>query len=74
MPHIDNASPHGAGESIKCMRKSRIHSIDHLPYSPDLAPSDFCPFGKLKGALFEHELDSKEPFLLAIQEITDSIA
>jgi hypothetical protein len=28
-----------------------ISAMDHLPYSPDLAPVDFCLFPKLKSAL-----------------------
>jgi hypothetical protein len=37
-----------------------------VPESPDLAPSDFCLFGKLKGALGGHAFDSTEELLLAI--------
>ena len=30
-----------------------IKTISHSPYSPDLAPCDFCLFPKLKGCRYE---------------------
>jgi hypothetical protein len=37
-------------------------SIDHPPYSLDLAPSGLCLFGKLKGALAGQEVESTKEF------------
>lgn len=31
-----------------CHSQAGFELVDHLPYSPDLAPSDFCLFPKLK--------------------------
>jgi histone-lysine N-methyltransferase SETMAR len=46
--HQDSASTH---KSVLAMGKLRdLHNelLQHPPYSPDLAPSDFCLFPKLK--------------------------
>jgi hypothetical protein len=49
------------------LKKCRIRPIDYAPYSPDLTPSDFCLFGKLKGALAGQELKSTEKLLVIIR-------
>jgi histone-lysine N-methyltransferase SETMAR len=49
--HMDDATQHRFRQSITCLEKSRIRPIDHPPYSPYLAPSDFYLFGNLKAAL-----------------------
>jgi histone-lysine N-methyltransferase SETMAR len=72
MLHMDNASPHRALESITCLDRFRIRTIDHPPCSPTLAPSDVYLFGKLKWALAGQEFDSTEPFLSAMRGITHS--
>jgi hypothetical protein len=64
MLHMDHTTPNRARESIKCMRKLRIHPTGHPPYSQDMATYDFYLFGKLKGHLVGHEFDSTEQFLL----------
>jgi hypothetical protein len=53
--------------------KFRIPSIDHSPFSPDLAPSDFYLFGKLKDAFTRHEFESPQKLLLAVRGVTGSI-
>jgi hypothetical protein len=69
---FDNDTPHLAWESITCLKKFRIRPIDYPPSSPDLAPSDFYLFGKLKGALAGQECESTEELLLMIRGVTDS--
>ncbi len=44
----DNASSHTAGPTIALIGSSNIQMISHPPYSPDLAPSDYFLFPKLK--------------------------
>jgi transposase len=73
MLRMDNASPHRARGSCKCLKKFRIRPIRHPPYSPDLAPSDFYLFGKLKGAFAGPEFVSTDKLLLPIRELTGSI-
>lgn len=50
----DNARPH-VTESVRTfLDQNGITIIDHPPYSPDLAPSDFWLFDKIKRHLSDH--------------------
>jgi histone-lysine N-methyltransferase SETMAR len=51
-----------------------ILQIAHPPYSPDLAPSDFCLFGPMKTALADAKFDEPEQLLDAITEFLDTIS
>lgn len=44
----DNARPHVAMKTVDKLRKFHWEMLEHPPYSPDLAPSDFHLFGPLK--------------------------
>jgi len=44
--------------------------LQHPPYSPDLAPSDFHLFGPLKGIKFENNEDVQQHVLQFLQEPT----
>jgi histone-lysine N-methyltransferase SETMAR len=44
----DNATPHTAGETRETIEKMGSEILEQPPHSPDLAPSDFHLFGKLK--------------------------
>lgn len=46
--HQDNAPPHKAGVAMAAIRDSGFELLEHPPYSPDLAPSDFYLFPRLK--------------------------
>jgi histone-lysine N-methyltransferase SETMAR len=46
--HADNARPHAAKLSTQYFNENWMKSAPHPPYSPDLAPSDFCLFGYVK--------------------------
>ena len=37
-----------------------IKTVRHHPYSPDLAPCDFCLFPKLRGCCYERIAEMKE--------------
>lgn len=47
----DNARPHTAKTTMETLRKLKWNLLTHPPYSPDLAPSDFYLFGRLKSDL-----------------------
>ncbi|KFD50361.1 hypothetical protein M513_08743 [Trichuris suis] len=55
--HHDNALAHSSRTVRTVLREFRWEVIPHPPYSPDVAPSDFFLFSKLKehlkGTLFE---------------------
>jgi hypothetical protein len=48
---MDNASPNGWKQTTGCLTSLRLVSAPHQPYSPDLTPSDFSEFGKVKNSL-----------------------
>ena len=62
--HDDNAPSHRARIINEFKAKHSIITVDHPPYSPDLAPCDFFLFPKLKlplrGTRFESIDDIKE--------------
>ncbi|GBP65691.1 Histone-lysine N-methyltransferase SETMAR [Eumeta japonica] len=47
----DNASDHTARVSRQALKDTGFSEIDHPPYSPDLAPSDYFLFSNLKKEL-----------------------
>jgi histone-lysine N-methyltransferase SETMAR len=44
----DNARPHTARATQERIQELQWEFLEHSPYSPDLAPSDFHLFGPLK--------------------------
>ena len=46
--HMDNASSHTAGNTALYLHKNNFDTLQHPPYSPDLAPCDFWAFPVLK--------------------------
>ena len=45
-------------------------TVPHPPYSPDLAPSDFCLFPKLRGCRYETIEEMKEVVTKVIDTLT----
>ena len=72
--HMDNAPIHTADTVKTCLAMYNIVLAPHPPYSPDLAPSDFYLFGKLKelarGCEFETVEDIKNWILSQFEEIS----
>jgi len=63
----DNARPHTAATTQKLVTTFGWEQIDHPPYSPDLAPSDFHLFLHLKSFLAGrqiHDDEDKETVLM----------
>ncbi len=65
--HMDNASPHTARDTCLKLLFTGIRTMDHPPYSPDLAPSDYWFFSRvkqgIKGRTFRN-LDALEDAVL----------
>ena len=61
--HQDNARPHVSAQTLKKISELKWELVEHPPYSPDLAPSDFHLFGSLQNVLqarsyrAEHEVE-----------------
>ena len=47
-----------------------IKTIPQPPYSPDLAPCDFCLFPKLRGCCYETIEEMKEAVMKVIDTLT----
>ena len=47
-----------------------IKTVLHPPYSPDLAPCDFCLFSKLRGCRYERIEEMKEAVTKVIDTLT----
>ena len=47
-----------------------IKTVPHRPYSPDLAPCDFCLFPKLRGCHYEKIEEMKEAVMKVIDTLT----
>jgi len=47
----DNAPAHRSVFVKYFVAKNIVTTLEHLPYSPDLAPADFYPLPRLKSAL-----------------------
>jgi len=49
------------------LRDLHYELLGHLPYSPDLAPSDFCLFLKLKLFLADQRFSSNQEVTAAVE-------
>ena len=49
------------------LRDLHYEWLEHPPYSPDLAPSDFCLFPKLKFFLAGHRFSSNQEAIAAVE-------
>jgi histone-lysine N-methyltransferase SETMAR len=47
----DNAQPYTAATTVTTLQKLKSETINHPPYSPDLAPSNYHMFGMLTKAM-----------------------
>lgn len=60
----DNAPVHKSAETMETIAKTGFVLLDHPPYSPDLAPSDFYLFSHMKrhlrGKMFENADDLRQ--------------
>jgi histone-lysine N-methyltransferase SETMAR len=56
----DNARPHTVAATVETVQQLGFERLQHPPYSPDLAPSDYHIFGPLKEALRSRRFTSNE--------------
>ena len=64
----DNARPHTANRTQELLSSFDWEVFPHPPYSPDLAPSDFHLFPKLKTWLATQRFDKDEELQLRVTE------
>ena len=54
----DNAHAHTSQIAMTAANECGFEIIPHPPYSPDMAPSDFCLFPKLKSIFAVHSVEA----------------
>ncbi|GBN95730.1 hypothetical protein AVEN_220804-1 [Araneus ventricosus] len=68
----DNAPPHRALVVEKYLARHSVTTLEHPPYSPDLAPADSYLFPRLKMKLKGHRfVDSDEVIENATKQLKD---
>jgi len=67
----DNAAPQKARQTVEKVAVMGCQLLPHPPYSPDLAPSDFQPFGLLKQSLEGLKFEDDQQHVLKFIHITD---
>ncbi|GBN54598.1 hypothetical protein AVEN_41701-1 [Araneus ventricosus] len=66
----DNSPPHRALIVKKYLARHSVSTLEYPPYSPDIAPTDFYLFPRLKMKLKEHRfVDSDEVIENATKEL-----
>jgi histone-lysine N-methyltransferase SETMAR len=71
--HWDNAKPHVSKKTFTTLQHLGVKKLPHPPYSPDIAPSDFYLFGRIKGMLVGKSFESREDLLSEVVKITKMI-
>jgi transposase len=56
----DNACPYIAAHTVETLRHLNFEVLEHPPYSPDSAPSDYHLFSSLKDALWGRHFASDQ--------------
>ena len=68
--HQDNAPVHNFILVKDYLTKMGINTVPHNPYSPDLAPCDFCLFPNLRLCRYETIKEMKEAMTKVIDTVT----
>ena len=66
--HHDNAPAHTSAVAVAAVRECGFQLLNQLPYSPDLAPSDYHVFRSLKDSVRGHTFNSDEEVIYAIND------
>jgi histone-lysine N-methyltransferase SETMAR len=72
--HFGNATPHTADETLGFLKSHRMKRAPHPAFSPDLAPSDFYLFGKIKTALMGAAFRSEQSLLDGVLGVVNAIS
>ena len=64
----DSARPHTAHSTVATIQDLSFECLPHLPYSPDLSPSDFHVFGPLKEVMGGKSFRSDEEVQQAVHK------
>lgn len=70
----DNARPHTAKRTLELLDSFKWEIFPHSPYNPDLAPSDFQLFLRMKTWLASQRFDDDEELRECVTELLRSQA
>lgn len=70
--HQDNAPAHTSAVAMSAIQSCGFEILPHPPYSPDLAPSDFHLFPKMKLELSGRRFTSNDDVIEAVEEYLQS--
>ncbi|XP_046964572.1 histone-lysine N-methyltransferase SETMAR-like [Vanessa cardui] len=70
--HQDNATSHKAAVAMTAIQESGFEILEHQPHSPDLAPSDFFLFPRLKEHLRGKKFEGNSEVMAAVAEFLES--
>ncbi len=70
--HHDNVSPHTCFVTRQALQKWNVDTLDHPPYSPDLAPCNFALFPKLKSLIRGEKFENLKDLEAATRKILSS--
>ena len=65
---LDNARPHTSEATVSAIRSLGFQTVQHPPYSPDLAPSDYWLFGPMKEHLRGRHFATIQSLASSIQQ------
>jgi hypothetical protein len=71
--YFDNYRVHFSKVTEEFFIENQLLHVPHQPSSPDLAPSDFWLFGRLKTGLVGRSFAEPEELLEAVREFMDGI-
>ena len=71
--HLDKARVHNSILVTDYLTKMGIKTVPHPPYSPDLAPCDFCLFPKPKENLWGCRYETIEEIKEAVTKVIDTL-
>ncbi len=74
MLHHDNAPSHTCNLTTSYLQEQNVSLLPHPPYSPDLAPSDFYLFPKIKKELKNKKYYKVENLARAVQSVTSRVS
>ena len=70
--HHDNALAHKSAQVLQKLRDLNFETIPHPPYSPDLAPSDYCLFGNFMKHFAGKKISTDEEVMAEVERYIDS--
>jgi hypothetical protein len=72
--HADNSPCHAAYVVLDFVSQRKVRFAPHPLYSPDIAPSDFFPFGGFRGELRGSRFQTGEELLVEIRKLRGEIS